>query len=470
MGTATYFSPEQAQGLAVDGRSDVYSLGVVLYEMVTGVVPFTGDSPVAVAYKHVREEPMPPSQRNPDVPADLEQIILTALAKDPDHRYQTADDMRADLLRFRRGRPLAAAPVTALIAEVPAVGAAAVGAGVAAAATMQQPAVTTAGVDTGPPPSEPPARKNRGLMWTLIVLGLVVVVGLIILFASLAGGDGNDVTVPDVRNQPIAQATAALKAKGLKVTTETAISTDVPEGSVIDQDPQPGDKAKKGSDVTLTVSGGAGQVNVPDVDNTSFTDAQQALTSEGFKVQRQNEASETVDKDLVIRTDPAGGTPANKGSTVTVFVSTGKEQKAIPDVTGLSEDDGFAQLGQAGFAVRTVSEPSSSVSKGNVTRTDPPAGTLAARGSTVRMFVSTGNPSVSVPNVIGQTEAEARSALSAKGLSASTITQVDPANEGKVIAQTPSGGSPVNPGSNVTLTIGGAAPTTTTTSATPAGP
>jgi serine/threonine-protein kinase len=469
MGTATYFSPEQAQGLAVDGRSDVYSLGVVLYEMVTGVVPFTGDSPVAVAYKHVREEPMPPSQRNPDVPTDLEQIILTALAKDPDHRYQTADDMRADLLRFRRGRPLAAAPVTALIAEVPAVGAAAVGAGVAAAATMQQPAV--AAVDTGPPPGEPPARKNRALMWTLIVLGLVVVVGLIILFASLAGGGGDDVTVPDVRNQPIAQATAALKAKGLKVTTETAISTDVPEGSVIDQDPQPGEKAKKGSDVTLTVSGGAGQVNVPDVDNTSFTDAQQALTSEGFKVQRQDEASETVDKDLVIRTDPAGGTPANKGSTVKVFVSTGKEQKAIPDVSGLSEDDGFAQLGQAGFAVRTVSEPSSSVSKGNVTRTDPPAGTLAARGSTVRMFVSTGNPSVSVPNVIGQTEAEARSALSAKGLSASTITQVDPANEGKVIAQTPSGGSPVNPGSNVTLTIGGAAPTTTTTTtAPPAGP
>src|SRR3954471_20270857 len=117
MGTATYFSPEQAQGLSVDGRSDVYSLGVVLYEMVTGGAPFTGDSPVAVAYKHVREAPVPPSRRNPDVPPDLEHIILTAMAKDPDLRYQSADDMRADLLRFRRGRPLAAAPVTALIAD-----------------------------------------------------------------------------------------------------------------------------------------------------------------------------------------------------------------------------------------------------------------------------------------------------------------------------------------------------------------
>ena len=152
MGTATYFSPEQAQALPVDGRSDVYSLGVVLYEMVTGVVPFTGDSPVAVAYKHVRETPTVPSQRNPDVPEPLEQIILTALAKDPDDRYQTADDMRADLLRFRRGRPLAAAPVTALVAEVPAV------AGVAAAATMQQPAVV-APVDAGPV-DEPPGRRR----------------------------------------------------------------------------------------------------------------------------------------------------------------------------------------------------------------------------------------------------------------------------------------------------------------------
>src|SRR6202142_2501464 len=119
MGTATYFSPEQAQGLAVDGRSDVYSVGVVLYELVCGVPPFAADSPVSVAYKHVREEPVPPSHRNPDVPPALEQIIMTALAKDPEHRYQSADDLRADLLRFRRGRPLAAAPLTAIVAEMP---------------------------------------------------------------------------------------------------------------------------------------------------------------------------------------------------------------------------------------------------------------------------------------------------------------------------------------------------------------
>src|SRR5947207_50453 len=161
MGTATYFSPEQAQGLPVDGRSDVYSLGIVLYEMVTGVVPFTGDSPVAVAYKHVREEPLAPSQRNPEVPPDLEKIILAALAKDPDHRYQSADDMREDLLLFRRGRPLAAAPLTAMVAEVPTTTAVAAGgtAAMAGAATIANPAVAVD--DRGRQVNRPEYPKRR---------------------------------------------------------------------------------------------------------------------------------------------------------------------------------------------------------------------------------------------------------------------------------------------------------------------
>src|SRR6478672_265256 len=136
MGTATYFSPEQAQGLAVDGRSDVYSVGVVLYELVCGVAPFVGDSPVSVAYKHVREEAIAPSLRNPDVPHGLEQIIMSALAKDPDHRYQSADDLRADILRFRRGRPLVAAPITALVTDLPTAAVTSAGVGAYAAATV----------------------------------------------------------------------------------------------------------------------------------------------------------------------------------------------------------------------------------------------------------------------------------------------------------------------------------------------
>ncbi len=290
--------------------------------------PFTGDSPVAVAYRHVREEPMPPTQRNPDVPADLEQIILTAMAKDPDHRYQTADDLRADLLRFRRGRPLAAAPVTALVAEVPTLGAAAAGAAVgagavAAAATMQNPTVPPADVDGGPPADQPPHGRRRALIIALIVLGIIVLVGLGIGIWALSGDDTPQVSVADVVNQPFATAKTQLEDDGFKVNEERVTNADVPVDIVISQDPKANAKADKGSEVTLTVSAGADTVPVVNVDDKSFADAQRILTAQGFEVQRQDEASSTVDKDRVIRTNPAGGDPAPKNSIVQVFVSTG---------------------------------------------------------------------------------------------------------------------------------------------------
>jgi serine/threonine-protein kinase len=475
MGTATYFSPEQAQGLAVDGRSDVYSLGVVLYEMVTGVVPFTGDSPVAVAYRHVREEPIPPTQRNPDVPADLEQIIMTALAKDPDQRYQTADDMRADLLRYRRGRPLAAAPVTALVSEVPTTAVAAVaGAGLGAAtaaATMQNPAVVApAAVDTRPPTETPEEnRPRRALIVGLIVLALIIIVGMILAFAAFGGG-GSKVAVPDVHGQTLAQATAALKARGFDVSQKAAASSAADTGKVVAQDPKAGDKAKKGSTVQLSIGSGPAQIPVPDVTGQTFDAAQQALQAKGFTAQRQDEFSNTVGANLVIRTDPAANQNAARGAAIKVFVSTGAQMLPVPDVTDLTADDAVAQLSDAGFAPRQVNEASSTVDANHVIRTDPAAGAQAARGATVRVFVSTGTPTVKVPNVIGLTEAQARAALSNKGLTASTITQVNPDNVGKVVAQSPGDGQSVSPGSNVTLTIGGPAPATSATTSTTAAP
>src|SRR5437870_2742369 len=167
MGTATYFSPEQAQGLAVDGRSDVYSVGIVLYEMVCGVPPFTAESPVSVAYKHVREEPIAPSLRNPEVPPALEQIILGALAKDPEHRYQSADDLRADILRFRRGRPLVAAPITAIVTDLPTAAVTSAGVGAYAAATVASPRIPVQ------PPQQygrAPGRRRHPALFTLLTL------------------------------------------------------------------------------------------------------------------------------------------------------------------------------------------------------------------------------------------------------------------------------------------------------------
>jgi eukaryotic-like serine/threonine-protein kinase len=474
MGTATYFSPEQAQGLAVDGRSDVYSLGVVLYEMVTGVVPFTGDSPVAVAYKHVREEPMPPTKRNPDVPADLEQIILTAMAKDPDHRYQTADDMRADLLRFRRGRPLAAAPVTAIVSEVPSIGAAAgaaVGAGaVAAAATMQQPTIPPANVDGGPPGEDEPPGRRRALIITLVVLGLVVLAGIGVGIWALAGEGEDQVTVPNVVDMPFEQAKAQLEDDGFEVVEERVTSATVAADIVISQDPAADESADEGSEVTLTVSSGADTIPVENVNDASFEDAQRVLEAQGFEVRRLDEASSSVDEGRVIRTNPAAGQPAPRNSIVEVFVSTGVEQIAVPDVTGQDSETGNTTLGDAGFAVREVTEPSSSVDSGRVIRTEPAAGTQADRGSTVRMVVSSGAPQTEVPEVRGLGQAEAEAALSNVGLSSSVTNTVDDNNVGKVVAQSPAAGQRVSPGSRVALTvaIASSAPTTTAPASPPA--
>ena len=453
MGTATYFSPEQAQGLPVDGRSDVYSLGVVLYEMVTGVVPFTGDSPVAVAYKHVREEPVPPSQRNPEVPADLEQIIMTALAKDADHRYQTADDMRADLLRFRRGRPLAAAPVTALVAEATGAGAA------TAAATMATPRVGA------PPPPDKDTSRRRALATALTVLVLVIIVALILGFSMLAGGDddGGPVVVPDVVGQNVDDATETLEDAGLEVTVDRVSDEEVAVDVVISQDPPAAQQIEEGDTVTLQVSTGVGEVEIPDLENQLANDAQAVLEQLGFVVETDDESSDTIDQLRVIRTEPAAGESAARGATVLVIVSSGRERVPVPNVVGLQSEEASAQLTAAGFVVDEVSESSDSVESGRVIRTEPAVGEPTPRGDRVRMVVSSGTRTVVVPEVRGQTLDAARSTLTGADLTSSVLEQETTAgNVGLVLVQSVEPGTRVPPGTSIVLTVGVSSSTATT--------
>ena len=465
MGTATYFSPEQAQGVAVDGRSDVYSLGVVLYEMVTGIAPFSGDSPVSVAYKHVREEPVPPAQRNPEVPADLYQIIMTALTKDPAQRYQTADDMRADLLRFRRGRPLAAAPVTALVREVP-TGAAA---GYAAAATMTTPRVDDRGrMTTG---VQYPRKKRRtALLWVLTILALAAVIGGILWAATRLGSSQAQVIVPEVRGKTLAQAEQTLSQNHLGVDVKHVDNALVTAGVVFDQQPRASQQVKRGSTVTLSVSNGAGQKAVPtDLVGKNVDAATSELKALGFQVRTQAQASDQP-ANTVISTNPAPGDQATIGSTVTLVVSSGPAPISIPTVQGLSQDQAFTVLRQAGFTNPTGGgqEPSGSIPAGQVTRTDPPAGQQVAPNTAIRIFVSSGAPTVTVPDERGKTFTAAEADLRAKGFSVSRLNMVNPANVGLVVDQSPNAGASVAPGTNVVLTVGTAAPatnahTTTTT-------
>jgi serine/threonine-protein kinase len=471
MGTATYFSPEQAQGLPVDGRSDVYSLGVVLYEMVTGGAPFTGDSPVAVAYKHVREDPVAPSQRNADVPRDLEQIIMTALAKSVDQRYQTADDMRADLLRFRRGRPLASAPVTAMVAEVPTSATAAQGSGAyaaAAAATVAGPRVDERGRYVGAPTYQR-NRRNPALVTFLVLLGLAAVIGLILFAAIKLGGSEGKVSVPKVVGKNVNVARQMLADAHLKLTVES-VNDAAPVDQVIVQDPAANKSVPRNTTVKLTVSAGAEKVLIPiEIKNMSVKDATDRLNRLGFQVTTKGQSDKTIAKDLVIDSKPAAGTAAPKGGTVQLLVSTGAAPQAIPDVKNLSQDQAGQALIQAGFdpsKITFVQEVSDTIPDGSATRTDPPANQKVPADTPIRVFISSGKAKVEVPPEIGRTLDEANFELKASGFTVSTLNKVDDNNVGKVIEMSPAAGIKVQPGTNILLTIGVKSPSSSTTSTT----
>ena len=311
MGTATYFSPEQAQGKPVDARSDLYSLGVVLYEIASGKPPFSADSPVAIAYKHV-QEPIPSlAERAPGIPPDYEAITLRALAKDPDDRYADGAAMRADLLRFRDGKPIAPVnPVPTGPARPPA---------------PPTPPSTPAVLPAGPPPVEDlPKSRKTGWFFAIILLLLVVLAGLLFAFGQQLGvfeEQTKTVTVPDVVDLDLKTATTRLEDVGLKVTTSDQES-DKPEDTVLDQTPAAGKEAKEGDTVVLLISVGIGKATLPDLVGRDEREARQILTDAGFtNVGQIVEESEEQEPGHVIRTDPAPGQQYDKDQRITLFIA-----------------------------------------------------------------------------------------------------------------------------------------------------
>ncbi len=482
MGTATYFSPEQAQGYAVDPRSDVYSLGVVLYEMVVGHPPFTGDSPVSIAYKHVKELPVAPSELNPAVPASVETIIMKALQKDPAARYQRAGDLRSDLVRFLQGQPVSATAAdlpTRLVPGIGAAGVAAAAAGFAGEATsVQAPANATMAI---PPATDgayrdgsglPPGRSRKAAVaWLSAVLVVALAAAGFFGGRSLGlwGATKNLVIPPSIVHQPVSAAKATLRNLGFTdVREQEQYSATVGVGEVITTRPVPGTSLPSDKPVVLVVSRGQAPVPVPNVVNLGQGAAEKKLHDAGFKVNTTLANSSTVKAGNVISTNPPPGQPAAKGSVVQLMVSTGKKQVQIP--TLVNDDPGTAGsvLGALQLTVVQSPEPSSTVPKGLVTRTDPPAGTSVPVGSTVTLYVSSGMQ-VKVPSLQGDTEAEATSALAAVNLTPSFTIQTvtDPTQDGLVLSQSPGAGTSVPAGTPVTAVVGSYNGTTTTTTTPP---
>ena len=456
LGTAHYVSPEQAQGKELTGASDIYSLGVVLYEAVTGKLPFDGQDAVSVAVKQVNEVPAAPSTINPNIDPSLEAIIMKALEKDPERRFKDASEMRHVLNDFLAGRPInLGEDISGLKTQVMG--------GVAPIPNSTQVMSPVAGQGTGnftqvgprtysaEDEAEKAKKKKRNT-----IIGIVVAILCIIGIAGavFALGGSEKVTVPDVTGKPIAQARTTLEQAGFKVGTETEVySSEVSSGNVVSTDPKAGEQAEKGATIKINVSKGTEQVSVPDLKGKSADDAQKALSQAGLNGKQGDTVySDDVSEGAVASQDTGAGSKANKGDTIVYHLSKGSEKVSIPNVVGMTQANATSKLESAGFSVNVTTSASDDVDKGNVIKQSD-TGT-AKKGSTITITVSSGASSVQVPSVVGKTESDAGSTLEKAGFrydiqreSSSTVAK------GNVIRQSPSSGSSAKKGDTITIYV-----------------
>ena len=444
VGTAQYLSPEQARGLDVGPQSDLYSMGIVLYEMLTGELPFTGDSAVEIAMKQVSDPPPSIRKQNRLVSEGLEQVVMRALSKDPALRHRSARQMADELRRVSRGG--AVSSDTQMATRVLTGGAEAM-----AAYTGTQTSVLSPG-GTQPPPQRPQGPRRSALPWLLVLILLIAsaAVGYVV-YKQLSGGG---VTVPTLSGS-CQHAKAQLAAVGLKGNCQDKQSPADKENQVIGSDPSFGSSADKGSTVTIFVGAGPNTITVPDVHGMSLQDAQQLLTEKGFEFDRTtlpvNAPKVTVGN--VVGTIPGAGEQVPRGTVIQIQVATGNV--VVPDVAGLDCKAATAKMKQKTL-VATCQDSPSDQPQGQAFDSSPKAGTLAAQNSTVTILISSGPQQVTVPPVVGLDKNDAIHSLHDVGLKA-TIQQavecLDSTLNNRVKSQDPGAGSQVAQGSSVIIVV-----------------
>ena len=482
MGTATYFSPEQAQGAQPDPRSDLYSLGIVLYEMVAGKPPFSGENPVSIAYKQVHDLPQPLNQLVADVPRPFEAIVAKLLAKDPGMRYANAEALREDLRRYRSGEPvMALAGVASAAAPPMRTG----DTGSAANVTRAMPRTTAAPTQRPTtvmsrtamiPQQRQPQRSNNWYGIAAFIALLALVAGGIVLFNILKNKDHAEAAqfeLIDVVGKPLDEATQALEDEGLAFTKVELPTSGAVEGTVVKTDPVAGTIVTKNQSITVFYNPIKAPVPIPDVKGKTLEEATSILTGAGFTVSPTPTfvVDSSIPPGQVLSTDPPFGQSAVQGTTVTLTVSRAPDQVSVPDVTGQAADAATSVLSAEpyAFTVTQTTEPSADIAAGTVLRTDPAVATPVAKGSAIMLVVSAGPAKVRVPPVEGLTEAAARNQLTQRGLLANVVTvpvATGSVQDGIVISQSIPSTELVAPGTTIRLQVGKAAPAPTTTVAT----
>ena len=489
VGTAQYLSPEQARGEQVDARSDLYSTGVVLFELLTGRPPFKGDSAVAVAYQHVGQMPPIPSSITADIPDALDRVVMKALAKDRDQRYASADAMLADLMRVSRGLGVSAPETSVWMGQTPRQDQTAATIPLSAAASptstvIANPARQGQGQGAqGPAPTpanganeedEARARKRRAvLIGSLIALALLVIGSSVYALANWKGKPAT-AAVPNVVGYTQAEAKAQVESAGFTwaIAADRVASDSVAEGSVVSTNPPGGEQAEEGSTITATLSSGPDSVAVPDsLVGMSPDDAKRAVEAVGLKweVSSDRVASDEVGEGKVAKVNPSSASKVKAGSTVTGYLSSGSDTVTVPDLSGMKQEQARSALENVGLKLGTVDfTDDSEQPKDQIVYSDPEAGSSAQKGAKVNVTISSGNNQVTIPTVVGTSAEDAKAALEGVGLKPN-MTEVDSDKpKGQVVSIDPAEGQKVNKGTQVNVKVskgkGNGTPTPTPTS------